>query len=80
MTNLQPRINKVLLELQTNRILRSGKSSWKWENKRPRQPGLTSPVVTQLLESKLVEEKDDELILSTHGKSYIEVCLTKENK
>ena len=76
MTDLQPKINKILLELQTNRILRHGKSSWRWENKIARQPALTQPVISQLLESFLVEEKNDELVLSIHGKSYIKVCLT----
>lgn len=69
------KMHEVLLELRTNQIIRRGKYSWQWKNKRKGLPSLANPITSKLFRADLVEEVNGEMIISDYGKSYINICI-----
>ena len=61
----------ILIHLLNNKVVRRGKDMWKWSERKTGQPSLANAHTSQLFQSDLIEEADNELRLTTWGKIVI---------
>ena len=68
MSKIDDNIHAVLLELQRNQVIRRGKYSWQWKNKRPGLPSLNNTVTSRMFRCNLVEDMgNDQMTITDSG-------------
>lgn len=70
MSKIQKERDAVMLELLTNKAVRSG-YSWKWLNKGKGLPSLRNEITSSLFRDNLVKELSQEMVLSECGEVIV---------